>query len=222
MEVQDLLFIYTKIFRSTNYTEVHDLAIVRGTVDDSPAVLHLLDIAVKWLESQGRTGQWGTALFSENLQRVEQFRELATTGQGLWLAVKVTGDTPIPGQDRLNSPTENGGAPRVIVGALALGEKMSYVAPVSEPELYVRLLVTDRRYAGSKIGTRLLEHARDVANKAGALLLRLDCYAGGDGKLVQFYESQGFKRFESFKVKGEWPCQVLAQRLDEGREAESG
>ncbi|KLJ11260.1 hypothetical protein EMPG_13457 [Blastomyces silverae] len=207
-----------------NYTAIHDLTIVQGTVDDGPAVLHLLDTAVKWLESHGRTGQWGPALFSENPQRVEQFRELATTGHGLWLAIKVADDTPTPGQNRrfnTNSQTEDSGAPGVIVGALALGERTSYVPAISEPELYVRLLVTDRRCAGSKIGTRLLEHARDVAKKAGVSLLRVDCYAGGDGKLVQYYESQGFKRSESLKVQGEWPCQVLAQRLDEGKEAES-
>ncbi|PGG95881.1 hypothetical protein GX51_08088 [Blastomyces parvus] len=210
---------------NTNSTESHDLTIVRGGVDDVPAVLHLLDTAVKWLESQGRTGQWGTALFSENPQRVEQGIELATTGHGLWLAIKAADDTPTPGQNRtinINSQTEGGETPGVIVGALALGERVPYVPAISEPELYVRLLITDRRCAGSKIGTRLLEHARDVAKKAGISLLRVDCYAGDDGRLVQYYESQGFKRLESLKVKGEWPCQVLAQRLDEGEEAESG
>jgi GNAT superfamily N-acetyltransferase len=109
----------------------------------------------------------------------------------------------------------NGEAPGVIIGALAIGEKMPYVTPVSEPELYVRLLVTDRQCAGNQIGKRLLDHARDLANKAGVSLLRVDCYAGGDGKLVQYYESQGFKRFASLNVEGKWPCQVLAQRLDE-------
>ena len=109
----------------------------------------------------------------------------------------------------------NGEAPGVIVGALALGERTPYVTPVSEPELYVRLLVTDRQCAGNQIGKRLLDHARDLASKAGVSLLRVDCYAGGDGKLVQYYESQGFKRFESLDVEGKWPCQVLAQRLDE-------
>ena len=108
----------------------------------------------------------------------------------------------------------NGDAPGVIVGALAIGDRMPYVTAVSEPELYVRLLVTDRKCAGNQIGKRLLDHARDLARKAGVSLLRVDCYAGGDAKLIQYYESQGFERFESLNVKGEWPCQVLAQRLD--------
>ncbi|KAJ5986024.1 hypothetical protein N7522_013220 [Penicillium canescens] len=196
----------------------HDVAIVRGTVDAVPAVLHLLDTAVKWLVSRDRVGQWGAAPFSENPQRAERLTEFATTGLGLWLAIKVADDTPVLGQNRLsniNPQTMNGEAPGVIIGALAIGERMPYVPAVSEPELYVRLLVTDRRYAGNKIGKRLLEHARDLANRTGVSLLRVDCYAGGDGKLVQYYESQGFKRSESLNLEGDWPCQVLAQRLDE-------
>lgn len=201
---------------NTIHNGLHDIAIVRGTVDAVPAVLHLLDTAVKWLVSHDRIGQWGAAPFSENPRRAEQLREFATTGLGLWLAIKVAGDAPMLGQNTLSNAdpqTINGEAPGVIIGALAIGERMPYVTPVSEPELYVRLLVTDRQWAGNEIGKRLLEHARELANRAGVSLLRVDCYAGGDGKLVQYYESQGFKRFESLNLEGHWPCQVLAQRL---------
>ncbi|KAL4788194.1 hypothetical protein BJX76DRAFT_199998 [Aspergillus varians] len=207
---------------STIHKEFHDISIVRGTVDDSPAVLHLLDTAVKWLVSQDRVGQWGAAPFSENPKRTEQLQKLITTGLGLWLAVKVADGTPmdqnqpsniqVPQTSTMNRVEAPGST---IIGALAVGERTPYVAPVSEPELYVRLLVTDRQWAGHKIGGRLLDHARDLANGAGVSLLRVDCYAGGDGRLVQYYESQGFKRSESFDVEGQWPCQVLAQRLHE-------
>ncbi|OGM45400.1 acetoacetyl-CoA synthase [Aspergillus bombycis] len=195
----------------------HDIAIVRATVDSVPAVLHLLDTAVKWLVSQDRIGQWGAAPFSENPKNPERLREFATTGHGLWLAIKVADDTPVRDQNRLsdtNAQTVNGDTPGVVVGALAIGDKMPYVPSVSEPELYVRLLVTDRQCAGNGIGKRLLDHARHAANSAGVSLLRVDCYAGGDGKLVQYYESQGFKRLERLNLEGDWPCQVLAQRLD--------
>ncbi|CRL24051.1 Acyl-CoA N-acyltransferase [Penicillium camemberti] len=201
----------------------HDITIVRGTVDAVQGVLHLLDTAVQWLVSHGRSGQWGAAPFSENPQRAEQLREFATTGHGLWLAIKVANDMPIQRQNQFSNikpQTMNREAPGVIVGALAIGDRMPYVTPVSEPELYVRLLVTDRQCAGNQIGKRLLDHARDLASKADVSLLRVDCYAGGDGKLIQYYESQGFKRFESLNTEGEWPCQVLAQRLDEMKEEE--
>ncbi|KAJ6103181.1 hypothetical protein N7486_005608 [Penicillium sp. IBT 16267x] len=199
--------------------EVYDLNIVRGTIDAVPSVLGLLDTAVKWLVSHGRTGQWGTKPFSENSRREEQLREFATSGHGIWLAVKVPKDTSIRGQTQL-SQAMNGEASGVIVGALAIGERSPYVTPVSEPELYVRLLVTDRECAGKQIGKRLLNHARDLAREDGVSLLRVDCYAGGDGKLIQYYESQGFNRVEILNGDGDWPCQVLAQRLDEMKEGE--
>lgn len=211
-------FTDTKSFESTLHNSSQDIAIVRATVDAVPAVLHLLDTAVKWLVSRDRVGQWGAAPFSENPQRAEQLQVFTTTGLGLWLAVKVADDTTILDQNKLsntNPQTITGDVPGVIIGAIAIGEKMPYVPPVSEPELYVRLLVTDRQWAGNAVGKRLLEHARDLANGAGISLLRVDCYAGGDGKLIQYYESQGFKRSQSLNPKGDWPCQVLAQRLDE-------
>jgi GNAT superfamily N-acetyltransferase len=209
--------IFTKSPESTIHNGFHDIAIVRGTVDDGLAVLHLLDTAVKWLVSRDRIGQWGAAPFSENPRRAERLKEFATTGLGLWLAIKVADGTPMD-QNRPSNilpKTMNREAPGSIIGALAVSERMPYMTPVSEPELYVRLLVTDRRWAGNEIGRRLLEHARDLTNGAGASLLRVGCYAGGDGNLVQYYESQGFKRFESLNLEGDWPCQVLAQHLHE-------
>ncbi|RDH37850.1 hypothetical protein BDQ94DRAFT_166105 [Aspergillus welwitschiae] len=166
--------------------EVEDITIIRGTLDAVPAVSDLLDTAVQWLVSHNRAGQWEAAPFSENSDRVEQFREFATTGQ--WSLACWT---------------------------LAFRDRSPYVSPVSEPELYVRLLVTDRPYAGNQIGKRLLDHARDLARKAGVSLLRVNCYAGGDGKLVRYYEFQGFQKSEDLNREHEWPYQVLAQRLDE-------
>ncbi|CAG8940258.1 unnamed protein product [Penicillium salamii] len=195
----------------------HNIAIVRGTVDSVPAVLEILDSTVKWLASRGRSGQWGETPFSENPARADQLREFATTGSGLWLAVSVADDKHLPDHDGFSSKnleTMDGEALGVVIGVIALGDRMPYVPPISEPELYVRLLVTDRKWAGKKIGERLLQHARALANEAEVSLLRVDCYAGSDSKLVQYYESQGFERFERLNLKDNWPCQVLAQRLD--------
>ena len=80
----------------------------------------------------------------------------------------------------------------------------------------MRLLVTDRASAGQNIGGVLLDHARELAREAGVGLLRVDCFAGGDGALVRYYEKQGFTRTETFAVPvndSEWPGQVLVQRL---------
>ena len=165
----------------------------RAGRDDVPVVLGLLDGATEWLVARGRTDQWGTEPHSTSPRRIAQITSFADD-DGLWVA-------------------EAGGR---VVGALAVGAAMPYVRQAEEPELYVRLLVTDRASAGQNIGGVLLDHARELAREAGVGLLRVDCFAGGDGALVRYYEKQGFTRTETFAVPvndSEWPGQVLAQRL---------
>ena len=89
-------------------------------------------------------------------------------------------------------------------------ENATYIA--DEPERYVRLLISDRRHAGLGIGAALLAHAEDEARRAGVALLRVDCWAGGGGELVAFYQRCGFTPTERFQVKA-WPGQVLVKRV---------
>ncbi|TWD82448.1 N-acetylglutamate synthase-like GNAT family acetyltransferase [Kribbella amoyensis] len=164
-----------------------------GGAADVAGVLELLDGATEWLVAQGRTDQWGTERHSANPRRVEQVTGFAADG-GLWIAER------------------DGRA----VGALAVGAALPYVPPATEPELYVRLLVTDRAAKGTGIGTALLDHARSLAKELGVGMLRVDCFAGGDGALVRYYEGQGFTRAEAFEVPvndSAWPGQLLIQRL---------
>jgi GNAT superfamily N-acetyltransferase len=169
------------------------MTIRRGESRDVPAVLHLLDKATEWLVANGRTDQWGTEPHSTNPRRIAQIRRFVDD-DGLWVSEEA-------GQ---------------VVGALAVGEATEYIPPVDEPELYVRLLVTDRAAKGTGIGTRLLEHARVLARELGVHLLRVDCFGGGDEALIRYYESQGFVRAERFVVPvndSVWPGQVLSQRV---------
>jgi GNAT superfamily N-acetyltransferase len=163
-----------------------------GGPDDIDTVLALLDDASAWLVSIGRTGQWGTEPHSTNPRRIAQVTEWAGTG-------------------RLHLAHLDGR----VAGALAVGEAMPYVPPATEPELYVNLLVTGRAFAGRGVGARLLDHARTIARERGAHQLRVDCYAGDDRALVRYYERQGFTPTETFAV-GEWPGQLLVQRLRSG------
>jgi GNAT superfamily N-acetyltransferase len=169
------------------------MRIRQGVGADVPAVLGLLAGATEWLVGRGRADQWGTEPHSANPRRIEQVRGFVADG-GLWIA-------ELDGR---------------VVGALSVGEALPYVSPATEPELYVRLLVTDRKLAGHGIGTVLLDHARELARADDVELLRVDCFAGGDGALVRYYEKQGFTRAEQFVVPvngSEWPGQVLIQRL---------
>lgn len=161
--------------------------------------MRLMDDAIAWLAALGRTGQWGSDAFTASEQRVEHMRG-EVEANGLWLA-------------------EIEGEP---VGAMLLGETpMPYVSPVDERELYLHLLVTDRRHAGAGIGQSLVEQARAVAAERGIDLIRVDCYAGDDRKLVAAYERLGFTPTEPFTVElpdRDWPGQVLAIRLSKRRQ----
>ncbi|MBI0295117.1 GNAT family N-acetyltransferase [Streptomyces sp. PRKS01-29] len=163
-----------------------------GHVADAPVVLDMLDAAVVWMNERGNTEQWGTTPYSRRPGGVARVQRYLTE----------------------NAPfiAESDGAP---VGALVLDSGPSPqmpIEPADEPERYVRLLVSDRRHAGRGIGSALLAHAVDETRRAGVELLRVDCWAGGGGELVAFYERNGFAPTERF-LSGAWPGQVLARRV---------
>ncbi|WUH88975.1 GNAT family N-acetyltransferase [Streptomyces sp. NBC_00433] len=170
----------------------HDIRIRPGGPADITATLDMLDGAIVWMNARGNTEQWGTTPYSRKpggVERVERY---------------LTENTPFV--------AELDGAP---VGTLVLDSGPSpqvAVAPADEPELYVRLLVSDRRYAGQGVGAALLAHAVEQTRRAGVELLRVDCWAGGGGELVAFYERNGFTPTDRFTA-GTWPGQVLAQRV---------
>lgn len=168
------------------------LRIRPGGPADAPAILRMLDAAVAWMNARGNTEQWGTIPYSarpDGPSRIERY----TTENAPYIA-------------------EWDGTP---VGALVLDSGPSPqmpIPPADEPERYVRLLVSDRRHAGHGIGAALLSHAVDETRRAGVELLRVDCWAGDGGRLVAFYERNGFTRTTPF-LSGTWPGQVLARRL---------
>ncbi|WP_218825396.1 GNAT family N-acetyltransferase [Streptosporangium subroseum] len=163
-----------------------------GNLDDVPAVLGMFDSAVAWLTTGGRTGQWGSLPFSADPARVERVTSWAVTDE-----MRIA---------------EIDGEP---AGCMVLGPALDYVSPAPEPEIYIRGLVIDQRFRGRGVGAALLERASAEAAEQGIALVRVDCYAGDDGRLVKYYESQGFTRTETFRV-GDWPGQVLETRPPAG------
>lgn len=162
----------------------------KGGPADVGTVLRMFDSAVAFLVEQGRTGQWGTEPFSGNAKRVAQVTEWAE-GDGMRIA-------------------ELDGEP---AGCVVVGAPHPYVTPAPEPELYVQALVIDQRFSGRRVGRSLLDWAAEEATRRAVSLLRVDCYAGDDGRLVRYYEQCGFTRAEPFTV-GEWPGMILQRRLD--------
>ncbi|MFV2179066.1 GNAT family N-acetyltransferase [Actinomadura sp. LOL_016] len=166
------------------------MRIRRGGPDSAPAMLAMLDGAVAWLVREGRAGQWGTEPWSGDPRRVERVTGIARD-DGIWAA-------------------EIDGSP---AGFMAAGPTPPhYVDAADEPELYITLLVTDRAFSGHGVGAALIDEARKEAAVRGAGLLRVDCYGGGDGRLVEYYRRNGFEPVAEFAV-GDWPGRLLAQRV---------
>ncbi|WP_433469063.1 GNAT family N-acetyltransferase [Spirillospora sp. CA-128828] len=166
------------------------MQIRKGGPDDAPAMLAMLDGAVAWLAANGRAGQWGSEPWSGDPRRVERIAGMARDDE-IWVA------------------EVNGRAAGVM--AVASGPP-HYVDPIDEPELYITLLVTDRAFAGHGVGGSLIAKAKDEARAKGAGLLRVDCYGGADGRLVEYYRRNGFEPVAAFKV-GTWPGRLLSQRV---------
>ncbi|MFI6447969.1 GNAT family N-acetyltransferase [Kitasatospora sp. NPDC050543] len=166
-----------------------------GGPDDAADIIALLDSAIAWLASLGRTGQWGDRPWSSRPAAVEH----------------IHGYT----RDFLVRLAEDAGGRTV--GCCVLAEVApDYVTAAPERELYVRNLVTDRSRSGSGIGAALIADAVEEARRRGIGLLRVDCYAGDDRRLVGRYRALGFTETNAFEVQqpsGPWPGQVLEIRV---------
>jgi GNAT superfamily N-acetyltransferase len=171
-----------------------EITIREGGPDDVPAILGMLDSCVEWLVAQGRTGQWGSKPLSEHRRTVESV-----------VGYMDEGETYIAEVDGVPAAT--------LTLTDAPGAYLSHLAPPGEPERYIHWLASDRRFKGRGVGSALLTHAAEETGRAGVRLLRVDCYAGDDGKLVRYYESNGFTPTEPYTGRDEWPGQVLARRL---------
>ncbi|OPA88910.1 GNAT family N-acetyltransferase [Pseudomonas fluorescens] len=167
-----------------------DWVIRRASVTDAPAVLQVFDEVIAWFVAMGNTGQWGTEPWSALPWRVAQVAQ-ACALPGAWVVVDQA--------DRVRA-------------ALVMGEAMPYAPAATEPEVYVRLLIATRDVPARGIGRRLMSFADECARVAGVGRLRVDCYGGGTGALVRFYESCGYERISTFDLEG-WPGQLLGRNL---------
>jgi GNAT superfamily N-acetyltransferase len=151
-----------------------------ATEGDTPKVVALYDDAVAWLAGRGRSDQWGTTPFSARPDVVALIRARAGSGS-MWLAHA--------GERLLGAIVLDRQAPQYIC----------YAEDVSA--IYISGFITSRAPDARSLGQVLLRHARATADRAGIEQLRLDCYAGGDGGLVAYYEAVGFKQVSRFSVE---------------------
>jgi GNAT superfamily N-acetyltransferase len=161
-----------------------------GSVEDTDAVVALFDANVAWLVEQGRSEQWGSDPFSENPKLVDFARDLLADG-----------DVTIAEVDG-----------EVVGASVVTDHPMPYVSTIDEPERYLKLLIASPALRGQKIGHRLIELAREQTIAEGIALLRVDCWAGGDRRLVSYYISEGFTPVQEIKVRPGTSVQVFEWR----------
>ncbi len=161
-----------------------------GSPADTDAIMALFDANVAWLVERGRTDQWGSDPWSIDPKKVEFVRGLLATG--------VVTIAEIDG---------------TVVGASVVSDHpMPYVPPLDEDERYLKLLIASPAHRGEKIGHQLIERARANTLAAGVNLLRVDCWSGGDRRLVDYYIGEGFTPTEEIKVRPGTSVQVFEWR----------
>ncbi|MFI6983686.1 GNAT family N-acetyltransferase [Embleya sp. NPDC050154] len=168
------------------------------TVDTTalPIFLTMLDRAVAWPAASGREGQWGTEPWSTRPEAVRRVDKVLRHGHAR--LAEIDGE-PAGGCVASDTPSE-------------------YIPAADEPEWFVNLLVTDRRFSGAGVGAALIEDVRREATRRAVDLIRVDCYAGGDAALVEQYKALGFTPLSQFEVdrpgQPPWPGRLLGLRLN--------
>lgn len=158
-----------------------------GSDEDTDAILALMDANVAWLVTRGRDAQWGNEPWSPSPEKSEFVRGLLSCG-----TVTIA---EFEGE---------------VVGASLLADHpMPYIPELEEPEYYLKLLVVSPEHRGEKIGHRLIELARTRTTEDGIGLLRVDCWSGGDRRLVDYYIGQGFTPTAEIEVSPGTSVQVF-------------
>ena len=171
-----------------------------GSIEDIDAVLALFDANVTWLVERGRSAQWGSEPWSGNARLVAFVRDLLANG--VVTIAEIDGDA---------------------VGASVVTDHpMPYVPAVDEPERYLKLLIASPAHRGEKIGHRLIELARERTVADGIGLLRVDCWAGGDRRLVEYYVREGFVPTQEIEVRPGTSVQVFEWRPPGSEDVASG
>jgi GNAT superfamily N-acetyltransferase len=161
-----------------------------GSSEDTDAVLVLFDANIEWLVERNRSDQWGSEPFSENPKLVEFARELLSSG--VVTIAEIDGD--------------------VVGASVVTDHPMPYVPAIEESEHYLKLLIVSPAHRGEKIGHRLIELAREYTVSEGVGLLRVDCWSGGDRRLVQYYVGEGFTPTQEIEVRPGTSVQVFEWR----------
>ncbi|KAI0813256.1 acetyltransferase [Xylaria sp. FL0064] len=205
---------------------------------DGQFLIDSFNATLPHLASIGSGGQWGSKEFSERanaedrMKLVKQAARYQATGEGDPILVFVLeAEIPSSAIDELPHAvkvrTDETGKKLLPVGSVMLSQGLypHYMGlffhqdPIKKEldgtreYVYCEALITDFRTGPWRkgAGAALLEHARRFCKEKGKPILYVDCYAGNDGKLIRYYENQGFTLVDHFEAPDEskWPGAFL-------------
>ncbi|KAK0648708.1 hypothetical protein B0T16DRAFT_408640 [Cercophora newfieldiana] len=208
---------------------------------DALFILGAFDSCIPHLATIGSATQWGPEPFSSRpniLDRPVSAIAAAETyrleGKGDPVGVFIAEAASSADAD---ANTENDGSTsregRVQVGAAVYKANCFPEYVKSQPQfeeviqgqekwMYLDMLVTEfsAKTEGKRkgAGAALVKKGREWAEEEGFGVMFVDCWAGNEGRLVGFYESQGFERVGEFVVvkpgtEEKWPGMLLKMEL---------
>jgi len=153
---------------------------------DTAFIIACFDAALPYLASIGCEGQWGTKPFSERKWFCDEISGFVEGDRDLGKGIAWIADVEIEVEG--HSETKPAGA----IVLTTTGHQAPQSVSPSVKEVYVKFLIADRRLgvASKGVGAHLLDFAKEVTRREQIKLLRVDCWSGGNGGLV----NQGFVR----------------------------
>lgn len=154
------------------------MRITLATLEDIDDVVRFRRESIEWLRTQG-TDQW-SADFPDTETMISGFARALAAGQ-TWFAVDDDGGQVL-GMVTVNDETATG----------------LWSQEEERTALFVHRLTVDRRAAGQRIGSQLLDYAGVLAQKRNRDWLRLDAWTT-NARLHRYYLSQGFLHVRTVK-----------------------
>ena len=170
-------------------TGVDKVRIRRASARDAPAVLAIFDDVIAWFVAIGNDGQWGRG-WSTQPRRIARDRRLRAARR--------------VGRRRSGRPRPRRIDPRRVHALRAARDRAGNLRARAGG-------VARCAGAGCRPAPDGLR-GRSARRAAGVARLRVDCYGGGTGALVRFYESSAMSEFHPSTWKGVAGA-VLGRRL---------
>ncbi|KAH7127656.1 hypothetical protein EDB81DRAFT_146264 [Dactylonectria macrodidyma] len=195
---------------------------------DAQFIIDAFDSTIPHLTAAGSAAQWGTELFSKKpsfgqairdaVAQSENFRDTGHGERVRTFVAEVEDDATGNGtlDDGLARRVDELGKTYVSVGAVKLRDDHFATHMLSPKNLtphvtaametgnfvFLDVLVADHRVDERRkgVGAALVNEVKKYATDHGKATIWIDCWAGGTGRLVQYYEDLGFEPVEDFEL----------------------